>query len=539
MTQARRVVSAIRSIATAGVLVAGVLAAPSAGSATAATANPPALWYKTDGSPTDAQIAYAATHYSVVVLNAWETRAMRAIKAANPTITVLAYKCLSSTRSYSGAVDSGRDAAILPSGVGYIEAQSQHPEWFALSTSGQRVQWGPYPGHWQMAVWDPAYQARWAQNVTAEIVANGWDGVMADNALTTLKWYSSATLAGAPTDALLQAGERGLIATAAASLHAAGKLLVPNIGESRLYPGLWADWTGLADGGMEESYVHMDDDPASGFLWDWGSSGWRAQQANAATPGLFLAVTRWVPGDTRSMRYGLASFLAATGGRGAWQAGTDYDSTPWQAEQGWVMGSPVTAMTKVGGAYTRQFTSGFVAVNPSQTSQTVAVPSGMADASGATPSSVTLAPMTGAIYRTVATSTPAKKAWKHHTGVAPLPGTAPASGAGATSVTGAGTGATSGARGGPVVASGAASAPRTAAARPAAPPGPRHAADVAAPAPATPGPATLRTAAGPAAPAPVRATGRTPAPLPSSTAGEWLLLLPLLAAVRIARRARG
>lgn len=407
-------IKTIRRIA-AIALLSGAAAVPAtAQSASAGTVNPPALWMKLDGTPTSTEATYAAAHYRVVVLNPWETTTLRRIKAANPSVTVLAYKCLSSTRSYVGAVDNGQDAAILPTGVGYVEASTQHPEWFALDTNGNRVQWGPYPGHWQMAVWNPAYQARWAANVTSEIVANGWDGVMADNALTTMKWYSSATLAGAPTSTALRAGERALIAAAAAALHAQGKVLVPNIGESRLYPGLWADWTGLAGGGQEESFAHMDNDPSTGFIGDWGSDGYTAQGGEMAASGLNLAITRYLPGDLRSFRYGYSMFLVNGGGRGAFTATSDYGVQPLQPEQEWDPGTPVTGITRVGPAYARQFTNVYAVTNPSESqSVTVTVPAGATDATGKAVSSVTLAPFTGAVLKLAAPV--AKKSWRHYT----------------------------------------------------------------------------------------------------------------------------
>ncbi len=408
---------------------AATLAVPVALRAPAAQAvstNPPALWYKTSGSPTDAEITAAATRYRVVILNAWETTALHKLKALNPTITVLVYKCLSSTRSYAGAVVNGQDATYLPTGVGYVESNTLHPAWFALDTNGNRVQWGPYPGHWQMAVWNTAYQARWADRVATEVAANGWDGVLADNALTKMGSYFSGTLAGAPTKYDLQAGERALIAAAGAKLHAVGKLLIPNISEARLYPGLWADWTGLADGGMEENYAHWGTDPndVGDYLWDWGSSGWTAVQAEMAAPGLNLAVTRSVDSDSRSYKYGLASFLIGGGGRGAFEAVDDYVKAPFRTEQSWQLGLATGAVTKVGAAYTRTFAAGFAAVNPSSTQTvTLSVPAGLVDASGAPVTSLTMGPLTGAILRgapvTSPTPTPtptptSNKKWKHH-----------------------------------------------------------------------------------------------------------------------------
>src|SRR6185437_10151577 len=44
------------------------------------------------------------------------------------------------------------------------QGNSSNPAWFELDTAGQRIQWGSYPGHWQMTVWDSTYRQRWTDN---------------------------------------------------------------------------------------------------------------------------------------------------------------------------------------------------------------------------------------------------------------------------------------------------------------------------------------------------------------------------------------
>jgi hypothetical protein len=213
-------------------------------------------------SPTD--IATAAARYTVVVLNAWETDAMRQLRKLDPNIHVLVYKDLASTRNYAGAVDHGVDAQFLPSGVGYATADREHPEWFALDTEGRRIEWSKaYPNHWQMAVWDPAYQQQWASDVTAEVVREGWDGVLADNDMAHLGFYSDQLLQGTHTreesDQKLRDGLDRLIDVAGSSLAAVGRVLVPNISERQSFPGRWASHTRFG-GGLDEQAAQIESD---------------------------------------------------------------------------------------------------------------------------------------------------------------------------------------------------------------------------------------------------------------------------------------
>ena len=167
---------------------------PADTTATDTAVSPPrGWWYGIGKTPSSADIEFAARHYDLVVLNAWETAAQRRLRVLNPSIKVLVYKDFSSTRNYPGTVNGRTDAVLLPTGVGYF---ASHRDWFATDTEGRRIEWQGYPAHWQMAVWHPAYQRAWASAVTAEVLRNGWDGVLADNDVNTLRWYSPAVIAG-------------------------------------------------------------------------------------------------------------------------------------------------------------------------------------------------------------------------------------------------------------------------------------------------------------------------------------------------------
>lgn len=344
-----------------------------------------ALWMSIGRSPSIEEVRAAADRYRVIVLNAWDTAQLREIKSVNPDAIVLVYKCLSSTRSYEWAVIDGRDADRLPTGVGYVQASSQ-PSWFATDTTGRRIEWRPYPEHWQMAAWDPGYQAAWVRAVTDEIVEEGWDGVSADNALGHLSGYSDQLLAGTSsaeeTNEKLRAGLDALVSAAGVELNGAGKLLIPNLTDGRL--GL-ARWQGASryGGTMEEAFTHWGTGADAGHLYDWGATGWIDQTAELAAP-LTLAVTHVAEGDERTMRYAYASALVRAQGRVAWTAvvDTNYVLPEGFAWQDIELGAPAGPGARTpSGAWARSFERGFVAVNPAETPAQVDIPSGFGTAS--------------------------------------------------------------------------------------------------------------------------------------------------------------
>jgi hypothetical protein len=321
------------------------------------------LWMAIGDTPTAAELRAAVGRYNVVVLNAWDTGPLHLLKRLDPAITVLVYKDLSSTRSY--AVHHGHDDRFLPTGVGYIEAR---PSWFAVDNANRRIEWTPYPHHWQMAVWDRAYQNRWIANVTQDVVAAGWDGVLADNDMSSLRGYNTALFSGTTTqrasDRLLSNGLDTLVARAGAALKAKGKLFVPNFSDGRLHLARWSRAASFG-GAMDENFAHWGTDPAGGFVTDWPNTGWAAQTSELTAP-LSLLVTRAAPGDMSALRYGLASAMVRAQGRVAWTGDTDGDySTPNWSGLSADLGPPsAPGKRRASGAWTRPFARGLVIVNP-------------------------------------------------------------------------------------------------------------------------------------------------------------------------------
>lgn len=350
----------------------------------------------------------------IISLNSWEWPLIAQIKAANPRAIVLVYQDLTSARSYSGAVprtatcvDPVRDwhgcadAAQLPTGVGYVEASRDHPEWFLTDSSGKRLEWRYWPGHWQMDVGSASYQQRWLTNVRAELEAHGWDGVIMDNAVSRATSLTSPAPAKYDTDAEMQAATRSMLAAVSPPLRAEGYVTFANVSDSRMFPGLWEDWLTLLDGASEEHFVNWSTTPGSGFVWDWGDTGWRGmveQVAAAARLGkvAMVKIGGAIP-DRAAAIYGLASYLLANDGRSVISHG---DST-WEPEFEWRLGRPLGTYRHLGGSvYRRDFVKGVVIVNAAQSgSVTVDLGGSYVDGAGNSVRSVTVGATRGAILR--------------------------------------------------------------------------------------------------------------------------------------------
>lgn len=388
------------------ILVAAVVAgcAPDGDGARAVPVNKAAgpvcgLWYAIGSSPAPDMIATAVRHNSVIVLNAWEQATMRRIKALDPSVKVLVYKDLSSTRSYAGAYDGGKDARFLPAGVGYGYAQRTHPEWFATDTVGGRIEWNAaYPHHWQMAVWNVAYQRYWTEQVTREVLAQGWDGVLADNDFAQLYHYSPKLLRGTTspdhTNRKLRDGLDRLVTMAGSRLAGAGKLFVPNIAEARLTPGRWTSHSRFG-GGMEEGLAY----PIPEGLMPFGYSQWNEMSQTAARGAkLVLLITQ--PRLPNSNPTGFASAALLSGSKTCWMSGDSYNyrKPTRTALQDLDLGRALGPATRrADGVWTRRFAHGIAVVNPTTLPRPLSLPKGTRTASGGQAPAM-LAPVSGDIY---------------------------------------------------------------------------------------------------------------------------------------------
>ena len=349
------------------------------------------------------------SRYGVVVMNAWEAGRIPAMKAANPNVKVYVYKDMSSTRSY--AVRNGVDDALLPTGVGYAWANQYHPEWFLTDTSGARVEWVGYSGHWWMDVGNSAYIDTWAANVSAELRSNGWDGVFVDNAIAEPGFYlGGRTLSKYPTTTSYQGATDRFLSIAGPRLQAAGLGVIPNMGGNFWDTTTYRRWVGYSSGAMREHYGRWGfGDGGFPHLMDGNWLHMIDQQETVESAGkTFLAVAYGPSTDVAFQRYVRSSFLMAwNGGRSALMYSTPtVGDNPWTPSVTADVGIPTGPRTAVGAAWKRSYSGGVVVVNPSSTATaTVALGATYVHPDGQSVSSVTLSPGSGLVLRSTVVAT--------------------------------------------------------------------------------------------------------------------------------------
>ena len=405
-----------RGFKTLLIVLMAVVALPTA--ASAATTSAGHVRVAIDSASHGADFTKTAGRANVVILHEWEQARLHSLKASNPGIKVLMYKNLSAVSPTQGG----------NAGTGVTKEQAElHPEWFLKNTSGARFTFNNYGFLWAADIGDPAYQAKWAANVSAKLKADVWDGVFVDDTNATMRYhYDVASVAKYPTDAQYAAATGKAIALIGPRLRAEGKLVIPNFGDWRRYRSTVGQWLNSVSGGMEEQFTKWGQSPSVGFLTgvDWDDQLAALKQTQAMGK-LFLGVNHSEPGDQVAARYGWATMLLASTGSASFALHADYTNETWFAEFDYNLGTPTGAETKVaGGVHRRAFTRGAVFVNPTNASVAVSF-GGRYHGSGLTSrTSTVMAPHTGLILlrdAVAATAAAAPAAPVFKAVVAPLP----------------------------------------------------------------------------------------------------------------------
>ncbi len=301
-----------------------------------------------------------AGEYRVIFLQESMYPLLPEIRAANPEARVFAYQKVGGMRS---------DGDDHPS-TG-VRADLAEESWFLHDAAGERLVYCDHPEVWAAEVGNPGYQAAWTAAVLARVTADGFDGVMLDD-VNTFPGHclgdQGTPIAEYPTDEAYGEATVAFMAAVGPALQAEGLAVAPNIA---LNP--W-DTTQLVQAAEMLPYVThwvreywMRWDVSANFLGDeWEATLDTMLLAQEADVG-YLAITYGpgVEGASSGQRYGRASWLLAWDGEsdsawGYWGAGED----PWSEEWAQDLGRPVAPIDRQNGAWVREYSAGWVAVNP-------------------------------------------------------------------------------------------------------------------------------------------------------------------------------
>lgn len=230
-----------------------------------------------DNNPDFSDITGSAKRNSFVILADDRLNEMRQFKAGG--CKVLAYKNLTLMTPWTNA-GVPMTGLLLPD------------SFYLHNKAGQRFTSQNFPQAFLANPQDPAYQARWGNNVIPQLLDEGWDGVFMDDTNPSPSYHHDPNdIKELQGNTAYSAAVGSMLSAVTPRIHAAGKLAVANIGAINDYP---VTRTWIAN--------YLD-----GAMWEWwsGTQSDRDTAAYAQSKGKFL-LARQSGGNAL---YGFSSML--------------------------------------------------------------------------------------------------------------------------------------------------------------------------------------------------------------------------------------
>lgn len=370
--------SSAASLGVIGALAAGALLAGGAvavsgtdGPPTESTSTVPVIGHIRVAIASGAQFSnskWSAEHDQVVILQPWETHALRRLKRLNPSVVVLMYKNASAASSTAGP---GRRYAT---GVSFRQARAH--SWLLRNRRGRLFTFKGYPWLWAANIGSRSYQRAWIANVVKDLGRDPWNGVLLDDVNPTIAGhYCVSCVARYPSNRAYQRAMQSFLSNVGPALKARGKLAIANLGAWSTHVSVVDSWLPYLSGGIDEQFVKVGDRANTGYrsppMWARELGEVETTQSEGK---LFIGLTHSSDYDEHAAVYGFATELLAANGYALYSMSANYSAETWFPEYGYAIGSPSGAFSiDSNGVYRRAFTNGLVLVNPSTAWRTVSL----------------------------------------------------------------------------------------------------------------------------------------------------------------------
>jgi hypothetical protein len=336
-----------------------------------ATSTPPAApplrawFYK---PPENGDLALIASEFDFFIMSKGdepERDALLALGAKKPILQYIRFEAI---------MDPGdctrrpwqNNAAFLPGD--FCRISSEHPDWFLLDQDGQRIldTYGD-ENFWMMDPGNPGWRAFFLERVkqTQEADPN-WGGVFLDNVEITLarREQDQKIPSAYPDEASYQAAVQGFLKYLYSGyFQPNGRLLFANL-VARRDDADWTQYLTYLDGVMHEGWA-IDWPNGYRSAKTWEKHMLLAEQTQAMGKFIVL-VSQGTQDNLELQKFAYASYLLINQGRAAFRyANSQFYNEAWFYDNYTLqLGQPLGARYPQGEAWRRDFSHGFVLVNP-------------------------------------------------------------------------------------------------------------------------------------------------------------------------------
>ncbi len=336
-------------------------------SSSVATANPVRLawFYK---PPADGNLQLIASNFSTYIMTKGNESArdqLLFLGAPRPVWEYLRFEAIMDPGSCS-AMPWKNQVAYLAGD--FCTISSQHPDWFLLTTGGSRIT--HMTGSTKFILMDPGnagWRAFFLERVSQILAADPvWDGVFLDNVEATNAFHINAgeILAAYPDNASFQAAVQGFLQYLRVNyFQPHNKQLLANL-ISRTDDSQFTSYLTYLDGVMHEGWA-IDDPNRWRSASTWEKHMALAEQTQALGKSIIL-VSHGAQTDLELQKFAYASYLLIMNEKASFRYGMD---TAYN--QAWLfdtykidLGSPLGRRYQRGTAWKRDFSNGFVSVDP-------------------------------------------------------------------------------------------------------------------------------------------------------------------------------
>ena len=253
--------------------------------------------------------------------------------------------------------------AYKPGDFCFISAN--HPDWFLLDQYGRRITVTSGGDYYRM---DPA-NAGWREFFVARIIESqtqyGWSALFLDNVEAGLGKYYGEKPAKYPDNASYQNAIAGFLQYLYGNYSQKyGRPVVGNI-VARPDDAVWFTYLQYLTGAMQERFAVDWDETTylSATRWEADMAFMEKTQANGKN---VILVAPGNQNDLSRENFAFASYLMISNGKAAFRYSTDDEyRNVWYYDNYKInLGSPSGVRYKVGTAWRRDFTNGYVVVDP-------------------------------------------------------------------------------------------------------------------------------------------------------------------------------
>lgn len=313
--------------------------------------------------PDNSLLPVLAENFDIFILTHKDEGQRDALRSLGVKSPIFVYLQLLEIRDPGSCTEDPQGNQVAYQVGDFCQISEQHPDWFLLDQNGDRIADGNSfymdPGH-------PEYQAFWLERARALQEQFHWDGIFIDNLEASLSKVDNNGMVPAKylNDASYQAAiEEFLTYLRQNYFEPRRQPVLANIVSVRDWK-VWLHYLQYLDGAMIEAFaVDWSDDYQSASAWE--SEMAAIDQALSQGKSLIL-VSQGEQPDSERQQFAFASYLLIANKNASFRyADADaYRDVSLYDNYSLNLGQPLGPRYKKGGAWRRDFTHGYVLVDP-------------------------------------------------------------------------------------------------------------------------------------------------------------------------------